>query len=331
MSSFVSSKFLLFFIIATFVATVLLFEGLFILWNSYRGPEAKKIEQRLRALSASSDSSIRSSVLKNRMLSEVPFLERALLSIPRIHQLDRFIVQSGLEWNVSTLLLMVLIFGATGFATLEHFSHTAAAVFNLAIALAIASLPLFYVQWKRHDRLQKIVRQLPDALDLMARALRAGHSFAAALKMIGDEMNDPIGNEFRITHDEINFGVSLQQAMTNLGERTPATDLRYLVIAVLIQRETGGNLTEVLVNLSNLLRNRMKLQAKIKVLTAEGKISAWTLSLLPFGLALLLNWGNPEFINVLWTDPAGIKITQVMLTIMAFGIFWLWRITKVRV
>lgn len=149
--------------------------------------------------------------------------------------------------------------------------------------------------------------------------------------MVGEEMNDPIAREFAVTHDEVNFGVSLQQALTNLGQRIPITDLRYFIIAVLIQREAGGNLTEVLGNLSKLIRNRFQLLGKIRVLNAEGRISAWTLGLLPFALAALMNMGNPEFIRVLWTEPAGIKLTQIMLMIMAVGAFWLWRITKVRV
>jgi tight adherence protein B len=197
--------------------------------------------------------------------------------------------------------------------------------------MAVASLPLFYVQLKRSRRLHKIEQQLPDALDLIGRALRAGHSFPSGLKMVDEEMTGPIAREFGMTHDEVNFGITLQQALTNLGQRIPLTDLRYFVIAVLIQRETGGNLTELLTNLSKLIRNRLQLHAKIRVLTAEGRISAWTLGLLPFALAGLMNLGNPDFISVLWKEPAGIMLTQITLFVMALGGLWLWRLTKVRV
>lgn len=319
------------FVVVTFVATVLLFEGLYLLWNTYRGPEAKKIEQRLRALSASSDSSIQSSVLKNRMLSEVPKLRRALLSVPRVQHLDRFILQSGLKWTVAKLALLSIIFWMISYAAIQFYMHLLLPVFNFLIASVLACLPFCYVQWQRASRLRAIEMQLPDALDLISRALRAGHSFPSGLKMVGEEMADPIATEFGIAHDEVNFGVTLQQALTNLGTRIPITDLRYFVIAVLIQRETGGNLTEVLGNLSNLIRNRLKLHAKIRVLTAEGRISAWTLGLLPFALAALMSFGNPEFISVLWTDPAGIMVSQITLAVMAFGAVWLWRLTKVRV
>ena len=331
MNVLLGSSFFPIFVVMTFVAVVLLLEGLFMLWNSYKGPDAKKIEQRLRALSASSDSSVQSSVLKNRMLSEVPQLERLLFSVPRIHNLDRFILQSGLEWTVAKLLLLSTVTGVVSYLALLANGSLLLPVFKLAIASAAALLPFLYVQGKRARRLRKIERQLPDALDAISRALRAGHAFPSGLKMVGEEMVEPIAKEFRTTHDEVNFGVALQQALTNLGERVPVTDLRYFIIAVLIQRETGGNLTEALTNLSKLIRNRLKLQAKIRVMTAEGRMSAWALGLLPFALAGLMNLGNHEFISVLWTDPAGIKVTEVTLAVMTLGALWLWKLTKVRV
>jgi tight adherence protein B len=319
------------FALGTFIAVVLLIEGLYVFWNSYRGPEAKKIEQRLRTISASSDISLQSAVLKKRMLSEVDTFHRLLMSIPRVHHLDRFILQSGLNWSVATIILLSAIGGLAGYFFAKYYLQSLLLILTFSLTLGGALLPILYVQWKRSKRLHKIEQQLPDALDLIGRALRAGHSFPSGLKMVGEEMNDPIAGEFAITHDEVNFGVSLQQALTNLGYRIPITDLRYFIVAVLIQREAGGNLTEVLSNLSKLIRSRLQLHGKIRVLTAEGRISAWTLGLLPFALAGLMNWGNPTFIRVLWTDPAGIKLTQIMLAIMAVGALWLWRLTKVRV
>jgi tight adherence protein B len=329
MSNLIANSFFPFFTVLAFLAVVLLIEGLYMMWNSYKGPEAKKIGQRLRALSASSDSSERAAVLKNRMLSDTPALERLLLRIPRIHHLDRFLLQSGVDWTVSRLLLMSLLFGATAYILLSFASLLP--LVQLAAVLAAAFLPFGFVQWKRSKRLRKMEQQLPDALDLIGRALRAGHALPSGLQMAGEEMGAPIGKEFRITHDEINFGVSMQQALINLSERIPITDVRYFVVAVLIQREAGGNLTEVLDNLSKLIRNRLKFHARVKVLTTEGRMSAWILGLLPFALAALFNVVNHDFISVLWTDPAGIKITNIVLSIMAVGAFWLYRLIQIRV
>jgi tight adherence protein B len=179
--------------------------------------------------------------------------------------------------------------------------------------------------------LRRMEQQLPDALDLIGRAMRAGHALPSGLQMAGEEMAHPIGGEFRITHDEVNFGVSMQQALMNLSERVPITDLRYFVVAVLVQREAGGNLTELLDNLSTLVRSRLKFHGKIKVLTTEGRMSAWVLCLLPFIIAGLLNFANHDFIAILWTDPAGIMITKVVLAMMAIGALWMYKLVKVRV
>jgi tight adherence protein B len=319
------------FLVMIFVAVVLLLEGLYLLWNTYQGPETKQLAQRLRTISASADNSPQSAVLKQRMLSEAPTLQRLLFSLPRMQQLDRFILQSGLTWTVSQVLLLVALAGLGSYVLLHLYGPRLMFSLQLAITITAALLPLLYVQFKRNRRLHKIEQQLPDALDLIGRALRAGHSFSSGLKMVDEEMTGPIAREFGMTHDEVNFGITLQQALTNLGQRIPLTDLRYFVIAVLIQRETGGNLTELLTNLSKLIRNRLQLHAKIRVLTAEGRISAWTLGLLPFALAGLMNLGNPDFISVLWKEPAGIQLTQITLFVMAVGGLWLWRLTKVRV
>ena len=329
MNAILANNFFPIFAIAAFVAVVLFVEAMYLIWNTYHGPEAKKIEQRLRALSASSDHTARATVLKNRMLSEVPAIEKLLLGIPRIDHLDRFLLQSGLEWAVDKLLILSLLSGVS-FYTIFSFSSISMP-FKSGMVLAATSMPWIYVQWKRNQRLRKMEQQLPDALDLIGRALRAGHALPSALLMAGDELSDPIAREFHITHDEINFGVSMQQALTNLSERVPSTDVRYFVVAVLIQREAGGNLTEVLDNLSRLIRDRLKFHAKVKVLTTEGRMSAWVLGVLPFGLTALLNFANYDFISVLWTDPVGIQITNVVLGMMAVGVIWLYKLIQIRV
>jgi tight adherence protein B len=262
-------------------------------------------------------------------LSEVPAIDRLLLAIPRAHTLDRLLLQSGLDWTVAKLLAVSLIFAALAYVAFSFLNLTL--LLHFGAALGAAFLPLGYVQWKRGRRLRRVEQQLPDALDLIGRAMRAGHALPSGLQMAGQEMADPIGGEFRITHDEINFGVSMQQALMNLSGRVPITDLRYFVVAVLVQREAGGNLTELLDGLSTLIRNRLKFHARVKVLTTEGRMSAWVLCLLPFVIAALLNFANHDFIAILWTDPAGIVITKIVLAMMALGAFWIFKLVRVRV
>src|SRR5437867_4192404 len=313
-----------------FIAVVLLVAGAYRMWNTSKGPEAKRIARRLRLMSAgTSVAGEEVSILKSRMLSETPAIERLLLQAPRVKQLDRLLEQSGLTWSVAELLGVMALSAIAGAAVALYFGMTF--VLTLIAAAIMGALPVAYVVNARAKRMVKVEQQLPDALDLIGRALRAGHAFPTAVKMVSDELNDPIGGEFRTLFDEVNYGVSMHTALLNLAARIPVTDLRYFVIAVLIQRETGGNLAELLDNISTIIRARLKLFGQIRVLSAEGRMSAWILTLLPMGVALVMNFINPGYIGVLWKDPMGLRLVGGAVLLMIFGIFWMWRIVKIHV
>jgi tight adherence protein B len=317
------------FVVLGFVAAVLLLEGLYLTWNAYKGPEAKRIERRLRAMAAGSGGA-EASILKQRMLSESPPLQRMLLGLPRVQELDRILQQSGSNWSVAfflgvTVLVAIGAFFVASLIPLLHWS------FVTLIAACAALLPFIHVLRKRAKRMLKIVEQLPDALDLIARALKAGHAFPSGLQMVGEETQDPIAGEFRIVHDEINFGIAVPTALANLANRVPIPDMRHFVIAVLIQRETGGNLTELLANIAKLIRERLKLLMKVRVLSAEGRLSALILCALPPAVAGMINLINPKFMSVLWTDPMGIKMIYAALVMMAIGALWMRKIIRIRV
>ncbi len=316
------------FIVLGFLAVVLFLEGTYLAWNAYRGPEAKRMEKRLRAMSAGAEIKD-SSLLKQRMLAQTPTMDRLLLQIPRIHQLDRLLMQSGLRLTVAGFLGLTLLLTMVGFLLALLLGMPALIV--IVIGAAAGMLPLLYVTRAKYKRLLLIEQQLPDSLDLMARAMLAGHAFTSGLKMVGEETSDPVAGEFSIVFDEINYGISVQDALVNLATRVPSTDLRYFVISVLIQRETGGNLAELLSNISALIRARLKLMGAVRVLSAEGRLSALILTILPFALAGVIFLINSEFLSVLWTDPVGPKIVAGALMIMIFGIFWMWRVIKIRV
>jgi tight adherence protein B len=315
--------------VLVFVAVLLLLEGLYVMWRSYKGPEATKLKTRLHALSATHDRSAQTQLLRERMLSELPAMERLLQRVPRMRGLDKIILQSGLNWTVSKLLTVCLIAGVLAWIVMMVAAHQSLLV-GLAAGVVVGAMPLMYVYYMRGKRMAKLERQLPEALDLIIRALRAGHAFSSALKMTGEEMPEPLAGEFATVHDEVNFGVSLEQALTHLSERVPLTDLRYFVVAVLIQRESGGNLTEILTNLSRLIRERLKLMGKVRVLSSEGRMSAWILCLMPFFLAGVMNLVNPGFMGPLWKDPIGIAIVKYMLGLMLIGVVIMRRIIKIR-
>jgi tight adherence protein B len=320
---------LLTFALVGFLAVVLLLEGGFMLWNSSRSAEARRLQDRLRLLATGERLSVDSQILRQDLMKQMPAAYRLLFGAQRLQRLDRLLLQSGLKRTVPSLLglcvggaIVGLVLGI--FLPLPWWAAP-------ALAAGIGSLPYLQVMHARRRRLHAIEQQLPDALDLMSRALRAGHAFPSAVQMTGTEGPEPIAGEFRITFDEVNYGVPMQDALANLATRVPVTDLRFFVIAVAIQRETGGNLTELLDKLSALIRERFKLLGTIRVLSSEGRLSAWILSALPFVLVGLINFINPKFMGLLWNDPGGLIAVYISLGLMVTGIFWMTRIVKIRV
>lgn len=316
-------------LILGFVAVVLLFEGIYAYWNDTRSPEVRRVAQRLRAISAGGHAEGEAKLFKERVLSHTPSVQRLLLLLPRVHHLDRLLLQAGSAGTVSHLL------AATAFLAL--FGLVAGLLLRwpgpviLLVTVGLVVLPLVRLVWRRNKRLHKIEAQLPDAMDLISRALRAGHAFPSALAMVGAEAQEPIASEFKVTSDEISFGISVDNALNNLASRVPSPDVRYFVMAVIIQRETGGNLAELLGKLAELVRERFKLFAKVKVLAAEGKLSAWILGGLPFFVAGAVQLLNPKYLSVLFTDAMGTKLVIGALVMMVIGIFAMWRIINIRI
>ncbi|GAB3628028.1 pilus assembly protein TadB [Pandoraea terrae] len=318
------------FIILVFFAIILLIEATYIWWQSRHSGAAKRVESRIRMMSAGGHGNDKAlSILKQRELSASPTLARLLLQVPRIHALDRWLVQSGLSWSVEKFFFYTAFppFVVWAAGNMIHLSPLALAVAML-IAPGFASLK---VARAKASRLKQIEEQLPEATDMLSRSLRAGHSFSTALGIVGDEMPAPIGGEFRVAFDEINFGVPLNDALTGLATRVPINDLRYFVVAVLIQRETGGNLAEILGNISQIIRSRLALLGKVRVLSSEGRLSAWILGVLPLVMALLISVINPDFLRILWTDPAGVKMIGAALVMMTFGVVWMRKIIRIHI
>lgn len=317
------------FMVASFGAVVLLLEGLFMLWTDTKSPEVERIQRRLRVMTVGQHRKADVTLLKQRLLSATPGMQRLLVRLPKVQQLDRLLLQAGSNKSVAHLLSVCLLAGFGGIIVGVLLRWPLLWVVLVGAALAV--LPVLRLTWMRARRVLKIGAQLPDALDMISRALRAGHAFPAALAMVGDQAQEPIAGEFKTTFDEINFGLSTQGALLNLSARVPLHDLRYFVLAVMIQLETGGNLAELLSMLANLIRERFKLFGKIRVLAAEGKLSAYILTALPFFVAGMLLIVNPVYLEVLTTDPLGIRLVIGALVMMVLGAILMWRIIDIRV
>ena len=193
------------------------------------------------------------------------------------------------------------------------------------------SLPFLFLRMKRTRRLRAFEEAFPEALDLISRALKAGHAFATGLKMVADEMPDPIGPEFRKTFDEQNFGLPLKDALANLTTRMPLLDVRFFSTAVLIQRETGGNLSEILENLAHVVRERFKILRQVRVYTAHGRLTGYVLLGLPVFLAIALSFINPEHMQLLFTERLGHMMLGATVIMQTIGYFWIKQVVKIEV
>ncbi len=317
------------FVVLGFFAVVLLLEGAFMLWSDTSSPEVKRIQRRLRVMTVGRHRKSDVTLLKQRLLSATPGVQHLLVRLPQIQELDRLLLQTGSTQTVAQLLSICLFTGISGvvLGLLLKWSLP----LSVVVVLLLAVLPVLRLTWLRKRRVNKIGAQLPDALDMISRALRAGHAFPAALSMVGDQAQEPIASEFKATFDEINFGLSTQTALLNLATRVPIADLRYFVLAVVIQLETGGNLAELLAMLAELIRERFKLYGRIRVLAAEGKLSAYILTALPFFVGAMIQIVNPGYLVVLFTDPVGIRLVITAIVMMVLGCLVMWRIIDFRV
>jgi len=318
------------FIVFLFAAIILGIEGAYLWWASTHGAGAQRIARRLQLMSGNqSRSAERISILKLRRFGSHDATDRLLQRLPFAHRIDRLLVQSGTTWSVERFLLCsgALMLGALCLVLQWPLPLPVQG----AAVLFCALVPLLLARRARRRRLARIEEQLPDAADFIARALRAGHSFSNVLQIVGNELPEPLSGEFRIAREEINYGVPLSEALHNMAARIPLTDLRYLVIAILIQRETGGNLAEILGNIAHIIRGRLRLAAQVRVLSAEGRMSAWILGLLPLAVCGMLMLVNPKYVMVLWTDPTGIKLLWTALGMICIGVIWLKKMIRIRV
>jgi tight adherence protein B len=298
-----------------------------------QGSEARRrrLQQRLSdALlytKHSDDEEIR--LARQELMSEIPGLSRVLMQMQLATRLRRMLDQADLHITVSRLLMLSLMAGLLAAVAVSMVSISKPLM--VAAGLAATSLPFLRIAYKRKRRLNAFLGQLPDALELMARALQAGHAFAESLHMISTEMPEPVATEFRKTYEEQNLGLSLKLALDNLSERVPLLDLRLCVTAILIQRETGGNLAEILEKVSHTIRDRFRILEDLNTLTTSSRMSAWILCGLPLFVALAVSIMNPDYMSVLWRDPRGHNLLYAACFMQVTGMLIIRKILKIKI
>jgi tight adherence protein B len=268
-------------------------------------------------------------VQKGELLSSIPLVNRILVGLEIAPQLRRLLYQANVKWTVGGLLLVsIAAWAVTAYAINLRTGQFLIAVL---VGLVPGALPSAYVRWKRTKRFDKFEGGLPAALDLMVSGLRGGHGLVSVLGLVAREMGDPIGPEYRICFDEQNYGLELRTALENLCIRVPIQDNRIIMTAILIQKETGGNLAEVLEKCAVVIRERFRLKREIQTKTAQGRLTGLVLSLMPVGLATGMYILRPEIVSLLWTRPAGLKMLYTGVVMIILGSLIIRKIVRIRV
>jgi len=268
-------------------------------------------------------------VLKSELLSDVPLMNRLLSRLIIAVRIDRRLRQADLKIRVGTFVLLSLALFAAGIAA-GNILHWPA-VLGLAVGLALLAIPNIYVDVKRRLRVKRFMNHFPDALEMFARSLRAGHSFTGAIQLVGQEMPDPVGPEFRKVFEEQNLGISLRQALIGMADRVDALDVKFFATAILVQRETGGNLAEIIDKISYVIRERFRVQGQLKIFTAQARLSGTILALLPIGVAVLIGVLNPEYLKPLWIERTGRIMIAVAVIMQVLGMLAIRKIIRIKI
>lgn len=312
-----------------FIASLLLVEMFYYAYKIIRYPEYGKVRKRLKSISSSELEEKPLDIIRRQVLSHVPFLNRILLRIQIAQRLNRLLQQANARHPLGVYVLLAIVLAMTVY--LSAYLMTNGYGISVLAANLAGGAPFYYLLWKKKRRIEKFQRQFPDALEFIARSLKAGHAITNGVKLAADEFQDPIGTEFDKIIDEVNFGVSFSDAMKNMAHRMDCPEVKYFVVSLIIQREAGGNLAEIIEKLAYIIRERFKLEGKIRVLASEGKFSCLVLIALPFLVLGAMGIMNPAYLSTLFTEPAGRLMVLIAVSMMALGIIVMNRMIKIRV
>jgi tight adherence protein B len=317
------------FILLVAGAVFMLMQGLMVpAFGDYRR-ERKVLQKRIASIEQELGGKNDASLVREKFLRELSPLQRSLESLPGMDRLARMIEHAGstlMPHQLVSLSLALAIAGAVLGAALLRSPLGA-----LVGAPIGGALPFMKLRFAHRRRAAKLEEQLPDAIDTLKRAMRAGHPFNSAMKLVADDMDEPIAREFALTFSDINFGVDVRRAMLGLLDRVPSVTMMTFVTAVLLQRETGGNLAEILEQIVRVVRGRFKFFRKVRSLSAEGRMSVWILALVPLTLFAALSIMQPTYLPVLWEDPLGRKLVAFAIVLAVLGALWIRKILRIEV
>ena len=270
-----------------------------------------------------------SEVLKKDVLSEVPLLNRLLSRLDAATRIDRRLKQADMTIRVGSFVLLSLGLFLLGIVAGKIFHWPS--VISVVVGGVLMYVPNIVVEARRRRRFKRFMSHFPEALEMFARSLRAGHSFTGAIQLVAQEMPHPIGPEFSKVFEEQNLGIPLRQALLGMAERIEALDVKFFVTAILIQRETGGNLAEIIDKIGHVIRERFRIQGQLKIFTAQARMSGIVLALLPVGVAVLVGMMNPEYLKPLWFEKTGKIMIAVAVTLQVLGVIAIRKIIRIKI
>jgi tight adherence protein B len=295
-----------------------------------RKAQARVLRDRLSAVQQPAEQTVPDAAfLRDEVLSRIPAFDTWLRRSERVSVLQKVLAQGNVDVRAGNFLMLCAA-SAVAFAAIAFFA-SGNLLFGWAGAMIGFFIPYAYASHRRTKRFQKFEEKFPEAIDTLARAVRAGHAFTTALEMIANEVSEPVAGEFRQLYEEQKFGLPVRDALLNLADRIPLVDVKFFVTAVMLQRETGGNLAEILDNLSYVIRERFKIQRQVRVHTAQGRLTMVLLMALPPTIVLVMMTINPGFIRPLFTDPIGHALIVGGITLQTLGYFVIRRIIRIQV
>lgn len=316
-------------VVITFFAVLFIFLAVFLGFSAYKESPKAELKRRLRHMAKNRSDQGMPEDLRSEIIREIPPLDRILAKLPFTRNLDRKLDYAGLEITASRFLLIPV--GLTVVVFVLALFLTKSILIALALAILVSLIPFGFLHFKIQQRLEKFTELFPDALTMVARSLRAGHSFTSAIQLVGQEISEPVGGLFKTAYEQQLLGLRITETLQNLNERIESLDLRFFTTAVAINTDVGGNLSEILESLAQTIRERLKIRRQVKVYTAQGRMSGYVLGALPIVTFIIFNILNPEYESVLYKETMGRYVLAFAVIMQLIGFLVIRKIIKIRI
>ncbi|WP_224982586.1 type II secretion system F family protein [Geomonas agri] len=316
-------------LIITFLAVFCLFIALYLGVTAVRNSPKYELKRRLQRLARDKSAQGMPEDLRAEIIREIPPLDQILAKLPLTRDLDKKLDHAGLKITASRFVMVASSVTVLAFILILLLSKSILAALVGAVLLSL--LPFAYLQFKIRERLEKFTENFPDALTMISRSLRAGHSFNSAIQLVGEEIADPVGELFKTAYEQQLLGLRITETLSNLNERIESLDLRFFTTAIAINNDVGGNLSEILENLAKTIRERLKIRRQVRVYTAQGRMTGYVLGVLPVVTFVLFNLLNPKYESALYTETKGLYVLALAIVLQVVGLFVIRKIIRIRI